>query len=316
MLYQLLACGINVIASFDSGLQKEFADRILYVNNLNEAYYLLDKLYKDSDYRDRLSLLGQRFIFEGNTYTDRIEAMLDKLEYHNLKLSKPGVSIVCCTHMEMYMSNILENYHRQKYDKKELIIILNDPDMDKGLWVEKAKQYSNVRIIQPNRKTSVGYCVNRAVENACYEYIANFDHDDYYGPEYIGDSINAFKYTSAGLVGKKTHFVYYEGSKTLALMLPGYENKYVVNIDGSSIVFKKEIFSKVHFIDRLFADIQFSLDCWNNGIKVYSCDKYNHIYMRSVSKEHHAFKLSDDDFKALTHTIKESIDDYQAFAKV
>lgn len=317
LLYQLLACGVvNVITSYERGIQDAFTDRLLFVQNYDEAIGLLGKLYKDADYRDRLSLLGQRFIFDGNTYTHRIETILDKLAYYNLKQRKPGVSIVCCTHMDSYMNNILENYQRQTYDKKALIIVLNNPDMDKSLWEEKAQQFSNVRIIQPTRHTSVGYCVNLAVRNSCYEYIANFDHDDYYGPEYIRDSVNAFKYTDAGLIGKKTHYVYYEESKTIALMLPGYDNKYVVNIDGSSIVFKKAIFNKVHFIDRLFADIQFSLDCWNNGIKVYSCDKYNHVYVRAASKEHHAFKFSDADLKALTYTIKENIDDYKSFVIV
>lgn len=313
LLYQLLACGVNVVSSSDGRLREEFGDNLLFVKSYEEALHLLDMLYSDSDYRDKLSLLGQRFVFDGNTYTHRIDTMLDKLEYHSLMQTKPGVSVVCCTHMESYMDNIFENYLRQTYDIKELIIVLNDPAMDKSLWEAKAKGYPNISIIQPNKKTSVGYCVNHAVENACYEYIANFDHDDYYGPEYLRDSINAFRYTDAGLVGKKTHYVYYEGSKTLALMLPGYENKYVVNIDGSSVVFKKSVFKKVRFIDRLFADIQFSLDCWNNGIKVYSCDRFNHVYVRAASKEYHAFKLSDEDLKALTYTIKESTDEYTAF---
>lgn len=317
LLYQLLACGVvNIIASYERGVQDAFTDRLLFVQSYDEAIGLLGKVYKDADYRERLSLLGQRFIFDRNTYTHRIDTIMNKLGYHNLKQSKPGVSIVCCTHMESFMNNIFENYKRQTYYKKELIIVLNNPNMDKSLWEEKAQQFSCVRIIQPKRHTSVGHCVNLAVRNACYEYIANFDHDDYYGPEYIHDSLNVFKYTDAGLIGKKTHYVYFEEGKTVALMLPGYEYKYVINIDGSSIVFKKEIFNKVHFIDQLYADIQFSLDCWNKDIKVYSCDKYNHVYLRAASKEHHAFKMSDDNLKALTYIIKEGTDDYISFAIV
>jgi len=316
LLYLLLACGINVITPYNEELFQTFGNHLLYTRNIRETHDQLNKLYQDPDIRDRLSLLAQRFIFDSNTYTHRINSILDKLGHHQLKQDKPGVSVICCTHMESYMNNIFDNFHHQTYDKKELIIVLNDPNMNKKVWEDKAKLFYNVRIIQPNTQNSVGYCTNLAVEHSVYDYIANFDHDDYYGYEYIRDNLNVFKYTDAGLIGKKTHYVYFEDGKILSLMLPDNDNRYVINIDGSSIFFKKEIFNKVCFIDDLFADIQFSLDCWNNDIKVYSCDKYNHVYIRRASKEHHAFKLDDANFMKYTYKIIENPDDFTLYVNV
>lgn len=316
LLYNLLACGIIIITNYSKDLYSIFGDSILYTHNINETYDILHNLYNSVDYRNKLSLLGQRQIFSDNTYTHRLNTILDQLNLIHLKKKHNGVSVICCTHMQYYLNNIFENFSRQTYDKKELIIVLNDPNMNKKFWQKKADKFNNIKIIQPKNKKSVGYCTNLAVENSKFEYIANFDHDDYYGPEYIKDNLNVFKYTDAGLIGKKTHYVYFEETKRLALKLRNHENRYVINIDGSSLFFKKEIFSKVKFIDNLFADVQFSLDCWNNGIKVYSCDRFNHTYIRRKSKKYHAYKLNDNEYIRRTCKLIAQTDDFRPFINI
>ena len=44
-----------------------------------------------------------------------------------------GVSIIVCTNRPQFLDNILQNYYRQRYKVKELIIILNQDSMNMRL---------------------------------------------------------------------------------------------------------------------------------------------------------------------------------------
>ena len=44
------------------------------------------------------------------------------------------------------------------------------------------------------------------------DFIAKFDDDDLYGPNYVADQLLPFKYTDADIVGKLCTFMYQEKS--------------------------------------------------------------------------------------------------------
>jgi hypothetical protein len=54
------------------------------------------------------------------------------------------------------MNNIFDNYARQTYPVKELIIVLNSSYLDINDWYNKAKAYKNVKIIRRPETDSVG----------------------------------------------------------------------------------------------------------------------------------------------------------------
>lgn len=202
-----------------------------------------------------------------------------------------GVSIITCTHLPFYMNNIFANYVRQSYPMKELIIVLNGHCLDITDWYYKAQWYDNVRILQMPDTCSAGTCLNFAVRQSKNPYIANFDHDDYYGPQYLNDFMKIAPNSDAGVFGKKTHYVFFEDPKILALLHPNRESCYVDYLIGCTLFMKKNIFEKVHFIDADIADEQFGADCNGNGIKLYAIDKYNFAYIRRNDLNLHTYKL-------------------------
>lgn len=221
------------------------------------------------------------------------------------------VSVITCTNRPRYMKNVLENYHRQLYRDKELIIILNDNKMKINEWTTITNNYPDITVFQVDEKKSLGYCLNYAIEKAQYNVIAKLDDDDYYGPEYLSQAVNALKY--ADVVGKYCTYVYFEESKTLAIRNPKRENQYVYRLEGPTLVFRKEIFNTVKFKDKsLGEDIQFCKDCLKNGIKLYATDKYNYVYVRHGSKDKHAWNIRDELYKKLCLVIGE-VEDYASF---
>ncbi len=193
------------------------------------------------------------------------------------------------------MENVFENYNRQNYTKKELIIILNSNNMDINLWNEKAKQYKDISIFHIDEKVSLGECYNFCVEKSKYDYIAPFDDDDYYAPNYLHDIAEAFKISKADVVGKRARYIFFESSGILAISGSRYENSYVNHIDGPTLSFNKKIFDRVRFKNiPCGIDVEFCKDCIANGIKIYSTNRSNHVYIRHSSSHDHTWKISDN----------------------
>ena len=114
----------------------------------------------------------------------------------------PGVSIMTCTNRPSRMENVIRSYLRQRYQPKELIIILNNNSMSRKEWQWRVKGYSGIKVFQLDEKVSLGECYNSAVEHASFDYVAKFDDDDYYAPNFLGGEMAAFDYTYADIVGK------------------------------------------------------------------------------------------------------------------
>ncbi|MCR4436802.1 MAG: glycosyltransferase family 2 protein [Clostridiales bacterium] len=224
-----------------------------------------------------------------------------------------GVSIITCTHFPYYMENIFDNYDRQSHKVKELIIILNNSSLNIFEWLKKSESYKDVKIFFMPEQITLGSCMNFAVSQAKYDYIANFDHDDYYGPKYLNDFVEVAPYVDAGLLGKKTHYVYIEDSQTMALLHPEKENCYVDYMDGRTMFMKKSIFDKVKFIDNDISDWQFSLDCQKNGIKIYSVNRFNYAYIRKKDINLHTWKMDNNEILKQHCRIIGNVQDYKSY---
>lgn len=205
-----------------------------------------------------------------------------------------GITVITSTIRPQFMDSIFENYNRQSYEKRELIIILNKNDMDINLWKEKANHYKNISIYQIDEKFSLGECYNFCVEKSSYDYIAPFDDDDYYAPNYLQDISEAFKISNADVVGKRTRYIYFESLGILAISGGRNENSYVDHIDGPTLSFNKKIFDRVQFRNiPCGIDVEFCKDCVANGIKIYSTNRFNHVYIRHSSSHGHTWQIDD-----------------------
>ncbi|MBD1381915.1 glycosyltransferase family 2 protein [Metabacillus arenae] len=207
------------------------------------------------------------------------------------------VSVVCSTIRQEMLENVFQNYERQVQKEKELIIILNRNSMDIRKWRKRAKKSKGVTVYQLPEKTTLGECLNYGIEKAKYDYIAKFDDDDYYAPNYLLHALDALKQTNADVVGKKTLYVYVKNLKTLAVYNPGRENRFLKSgiMLGGTLLFKKQITEKVKFPHRNRGeDKVFLKRCKNLGLKLYSTDKCNYAYLKTATPGHHTWRITTD----------------------
>lgn len=206
-----------------------------------------------------------------------------------------GMSIIVCTKRPNYIANVFNNYRRQLWPKKELIIVLNKDNVNINPYRQRARQHKNVSIYRLPERTSLGKCLNFGVSKAKYNYIAKFDDDDYYAPRYTREIMNAFARTNADIVGKLAIFTYLEHKQLLLFCYPTKENRFVHRVGGGTITFKKKVFRQVKFPDAtLGEDVIFQQWCRARGFKIYSTSRYNFVGIRRKNNAGHTWRVSDD----------------------
>ncbi|HWP97085.1 MAG TPA: glycosyltransferase family A protein, partial [Syntrophomonadaceae bacterium] len=221
------------------------------------------------------------------------------------------VSVITCTNRLDYMDNVFNNFTKQKYKRKELIVILNNNKMDIEIWRKMSHSSSDIKIYQLDENISLGECLNFAVLQSDSEFIAKFDDDDYYGPDYLRDSIKAFKHAEAGVVGKRSNYVFFEEFNILALRSPHRENCYVEHLDGPSLIIKREVFDHVKFRDITRGeDKYFCKDCINVGIKLYSTNRFHHVYIRHKKSQQHTWTIKNKDLLRTCKVIAKDVNDF------
>ncbi|WP_169085327.1 glycosyltransferase [Paenibacillus sp. PL91] len=206
------------------------------------------------------------------------------------------VTIIACTMRSSYMDNVFANYNRQDVQDKEMIIVLNKDDMDIKLWKERASQYPNnqVRVYKLPQKYMLGKCLNFAIARAKNGIITKFDDDDYYGPNYLRESIQALRAGKASIVGKTTSYLYFEETKALMVFRAGSERSYQRSIKGGTLLFKKSVWRKVKFPENraVGTDSEWTFRCRKKGYKIYSVSKKNYVCVRRKNVESHTQKNS------------------------
>lgn len=299
-IQELLGCGVPIISGYALGIEKMFKGLVKMSTKPLETEEHLNLLLNNKDLRDKISLQGIREIFTKHTYRHRAKQIADVIGIKYELYKKSGVSIITCITKDEYINNVFENYNNQSYPDKELIIVLNKNDMNFNVWKNKAKEYSNVKIIKSDKSNSLGECLNFAVGKCKYDYIAKFNDNDYYGPNFIIDLMNAFVYSNADIVGKNSYYVYFKDSNTLAIRFPNKENMYTDFIAEAAMIVKKKVFNSLKFSSKnVLEDIEFIKNCLNYNFKFYSADRFNYISIKSSNPNSNCFNENTEiiDFK-------------------
>mgnify|MGYP000979814909 FL=1 len=232
--------------------------------------------------------MGNPTITVGNKRSYRINTRMQA------QVNLRGVSIITCTKRPAYLQNILNNYLRQDFSPKELIIIINNNAINLEHWRRQAVQYPNVKVLRIDEKIGQGACLNYAANQAVFDYVAKFDDDDYYAPAYLSNAVAALENSGAGVVGKASWFLYFEGSRTLALFAPGRENSFVDKVTGATMLIRKDVVQRIRFRNlNAGEDVQFCRDCVNNNIRIYSTDRYNFVGIRRLNIGSHTWQDSE-----------------------
>ncbi len=271
-IFELLACGTNMVSGYSIGIKKHFPNIVKLCKTPEDTRENIEVLLKDKILRDKLSLLGQREVFNKHTYRRRIEKVFDNIGIKYKKKQIPGVTFFAYAKDKFSVKNIIQNYNNQKYIKKELIIMVDNKSSDFSNY-----EKNHIKIIKTNKaflKNNFSYIISKS--NYCY--IAKFRENNYYSPYFINDIINTLNYSKANIIGKNSYYIYSKSNKSLYLC-KGNENSYVNKLHIPTIVFNKNIFNKQNInISNIKTYIELLALYNKNNIKFYSNDKFNYLF--------------------------------------
>ncbi|WP_164779494.1 glycosyltransferase family 2 protein [Paenibacillus kobensis] len=206
------------------------------------------------------------------------------------------ITVIACTMRSSFINNVFDNYDRQLYKDKQMIIILNNDNMDIEAYRQRASQYpgNEVRVFKLPQNYKLGKCLNYAINLAKNGIIAKFDDDDYYGPKFLREAARAIKSGKAPIVGKHTAFLYFKAKQALMVFRSGGEWKYLRGIKGGTLVFRKSVWKRIPFPENreVGTDSSWLHRCNRRGIRIYSVSKRHYVCIRRTDYNSHTQKTS------------------------
>lgn len=206
------------------------------------------------------------------------------------------ITVIACTIRSSCIDNVFDNYDRQLWKNKKMIIVLNNDRMDIEVYKQRANQYpaGEITVYQLPQKYRLGRCLNYAIKRADNGLIAKFDDDDYYGPKFLREAARAIKHGRASIVGKNTAYLYFKGKRALMVFRRGGEWKYRRHLKGGSLVFRKSVWRRVKFPANRKAgtDSKWLSSCIRRGFRAFSVSKRHYVCVRRKNWNSHTQKKS------------------------
>ncbi len=329
-VFESLACGTPVVSQDSVGMRRMLGGHVRVTRSAEETSGHVEDLLADEEARIREGHLAYRHVHENHTYRHRVDEVFRRVGLEPLGTDKPPVSVLMPTMRPGNVAQCLENFTKQTYENKELVLILNNAEFDLDAIRKQAESVPNVRVLHVEGRTTLGSCLNLGVEASSGKYVAKMDDDDLYGEKYLSDSVLAASFSGAEVVGKGLYFVYFEAAAatasfggrdprpaggssehleatdTTAIRENTPEHTFTSSaLTGGTLFIRTEVAREVSFgALSLKEDTNFQRAAERSGCRIYSADRFNFVRVRMRQLTSHSDQTPDAEFlkKCRDHT--------------
>jgi hypothetical protein len=284
------------------GFVHEFDQDIDFLTDI--ARYQNDRLY-----RERIAQKAWREVNLRHTMSHRINSICKAVGIDNNWDEFPLITIITPTYRKNYLEKCIDQYDRQTYPAKELILIYNGDDKPK--LPKAARERSDIHIFYLPGEFFTGAAMNLGAQAAKGAYCFKVDDDDLYGDNYILDMMLHASPINADIFGKPlTRYIHFESDDTIyrsrskkrqLCIVPWFHSDYVTPswFVGCSISGKTEIFRKYRYSPNGYrcSDTSFFLNAALSDAKALVVDELNMLVERRNNIESHTWKMEEEDLK-------------------
>lgn len=284
-VFELLACGTNVVSSPSQGMEALLPGAVATASTEAEARAEIMALLADPAAARRRAHKASRMVLRDHTYSSRAEQVVRTVVPAAAMIrEQPLVSVVLTTNRPERLEDALENYRRQTYPRRELLLALNSDRFEREAVEATVADIPEARVFDIPEEKTLAACLNHVLAYANGTYWARFDDDGLYGMEYISDALLPFDYTDAKVVGKGTYFARISGDPALYLRRGGNEHKYTDLICGRTLIAEVPFTRAIGFNESLErgCHTDFLKRACARGGKIYSADPFNFIEIREL----------------------------------
>ena len=300
-VYELLACGTPVISTPSLAIEEQFKGIVQVAKDAKEANAIAKRLLENEWEWLRISHLGYREVMLKHTYEHRAMQIANVLG-QNIKQEDPLVSIVIASNRPHFIDRIVKNVSRQVYPNIEVIIIAQNYNDQELLKLEQklkdsSKVFRATHVIKNDSEDTLGKRLNQGIALSQGEYVAKFDDDDFYFPNYLQDMLIPFKFGDYGIVGKKEIFIYLEGQNKTFVRYKGQRHMETDFLTGATLVFSRKALTQLSFGDlNRGEDSNILEQAKKLKIKTYVADPFNFVVYRSKELSNHTWQVEDKFF--------------------
>ncbi|WP_069650414.1 CgeB family protein [Caloranaerobacter ferrireducens] len=194
-VFEILACNTPIVSSQSLGINNVFGELVVATSDFGEMKNEIERLFKDQDYYEKKRKACLYEILEKHTYEHRVKRILDiaGIEYIDDFNDIAVIGIV--KSIEDYQI-LIENFNRQSYKHKELIILI---DIFDG-YIDIFNNNNNETV----KTFLLDYFHNYDTLNqitSC-KYVTYFDNHKRYSKNYLKELMLTTKYTDAEIITK------------------------------------------------------------------------------------------------------------------
>jgi hypothetical protein len=233
----------------------------------------------------RSGVAVRRIAFRDNAPWIVVAQLLDRAGIgHESPL--PAVAGILISMRPDRVAEAARRFADQTYPRKQLVIGCHRFGTDRvAEVVADLEGQLPIRVMAFDESVPLGRCLNLAIDTAPASLIAKIDDDDFYGPNYLEDAVQANRYARAPLVGKGATFTYLENRGETLLRRPKISDRfYDGSPSGASLVFERNLWERVPFPHRtLGEDLAFVEGAKLLGIRPYATSPFEFVYYRGVS---------------------------------
>ncbi|MEW6198377.1 MAG: glycosyltransferase [Planctomycetota bacterium] len=275
-VFELLACGTPVISSPSRGIVELLGEDIVLLS-ADEATTRrhLERLLGDEEYRERLSLRGQRRVFAEHTYAHRLAAILDTVGLRPAAEILPVITMLAAVANEDDLRGAWENYRRQSYRRKRLLVCAVPSAAVAGLERVAGGNSAVAAVVAEEVSWSRAYAA--AVARCREGHVAAVHPRHFYGPDYLTDYAHAILYAAAPAIGKASYYGL-AADGNLHVMNPGRECRVAASIQPWTLCVPVGLVATL--AERL--DHAATPDAWWAALlthiaPAYSTDRFNYV---------------------------------------
>jgi spore maturation protein CgeB/glycosyltransferase involved in cell wall biosynthesis len=293
-VYELLASNTLTVSNFSRGLRLMFGDLVISTDDGKEALRRLESLGEDKI--AKLRLAGLRKVLLEHTYQNRLAYIAKKALSKPIDDSLPEILVFAKTETKDEVIRIFDQFNRQAYRSKRLILVSSRSQELKSLVPDLKK----ITILGSEEANKIQLSQLTAIQKT---WLGCFSLKDYYGANFLVDLALATLYTDVSWIGKEAHLTWAVG-----------EGAHLVNAD-----------SQYKFTNRLVSNASIcNGDALDSGLSVSDfIDKYSSLTrsLRGFAVDEYSycrFGLSAGDVAAISRLVDndESIDCGMSFRKI
>lgn len=210
-----------------------------------------------------------------------------------------SVVIVCVSNRPAMVENVIDNVLRQSglAEPPEVQFVANSAALTDAMRDRVQAALSGMCSVKSHRldeAQSLGAGLNVGLRSSDARFVAKFDDDDYYGPNYLADMLRAHAYSGAAVVGKHSYYAHMGASDQMMLRFPYREFRYSRTVAGGTLVIDRDQTGEQEFDHTsLGEDRAFLAQAYRRRLPVFAADRFNFVQSRASDN---IWKLPDAEF--------------------